>query len=86
MMTPSLYTTISSWLRALLTMGGGYRNFHHQFPADYCNAYLWYQWDPTKWSIAACSLLGLARNLKVFSGNEIARGVLTMGLKRLKKI
>lgn len=73
-------------LSALLTMGEGYHNFHHQFPMDYRNAYLWYQWDPTKWFIATCNFLGLARNLKVFSGNEIEKGMLTMELKRLKKI
>lgn len=53
---------------------------------DYRNAYLWYQWDPTKWFIAMCSCLGLATNLKVFSGNEIEKGMLTMELKRLKKV
>ncbi|KXN86974.1 Acyl-CoA desaturase [Leucoagaricus sp. SymC.cos] len=73
-------------LSALLTMGEGYHNFHHQFPMDYRNAYLWYQWDPTKWFIATCNILGLVKNLKVFSGNEIRKGMLTMELKRLKKV
>lgn len=73
-------------LSAVLTMGEGYHNFHHQFPMDYRNAYLWYQWDPTKWFIAICSWVGLARNLKVFSANEIEKGMLTMELKRLKKV
>jgi len=66
-------------------MGEGYHNFHHQFPADYRNAYLWYQWDPTKWFIMACSVLRLANNLKIFSANEIEKAMLTMELKRLKK-
>ncbi|KAJ3571726.1 hypothetical protein NP233_g3564 [Leucocoprinus birnbaumii] len=73
-------------LSALLTMGEGYHNFHHQFPMDYRNAYLWYQWDPTKWFIATCNFLGFARDLKVFGGNEIEKGMLAMELKRLKKI
>ncbi len=67
-------------------MGEGYHNFHHQFPMDYRNAYMWYQWDPTKWFIMVCRWLGQARNLKSFSGNEIEKGMLTMELKRLKKV
>lgn len=67
-------------------MGEGYHNFHHQFPMDYRNAILWYQWDPTKWFIASCKFLGLASNLRVFPSNEIAKGALTMKLKNLKKV
>ncbi|KAF8981857.1 hypothetical protein BDQ17DRAFT_1379305 [Cyathus striatus] len=33
-------------LSAILTMGEGYHNFHHQFPMDYRNAFHWYQYDP----------------------------------------
>ncbi|KAK7050473.1 acyl-CoA desaturase [Favolaschia claudopus] len=73
-------------LSAILTMGEGYHNFHHQFPMDYRNAYLWYQYDPTKWFIAVCKLLGLASNLRVFPSNEIAKGALTMQLRHLKKV
>ncbi|KAJ8082566.1 hypothetical protein AAF712_008498 [Marasmius tenuissimus] len=73
-------------LSAILTMGEGYHNFHHQFPMDYRNAYMWYQWDPTKWFIATCHYLGLASNLRVFPSNEIVKGALTMKLKSLKQI
>ncbi|KAJ3757119.1 delta 9-fatty acid desaturase protein [Lentinula raphanica] len=72
-------------LSALLTMGEGYHNFHHQFPMDYRNAYLWYQYDPTKWFIALCRIVGFARNLQRFPSNEIQKGALTMQLKALKK-
>ncbi|KAF7369083.1 Acyl-CoA desaturase [Mycena venus] len=74
------------FLSAILTMGEGYHNFHHQFPMDYRNAYLWYQYDPTKWFIASCKFLGLASNLRVFPSNEIAKGALTMKLKHLKQV
>ncbi len=53
---------------------------------DYRNAILWYQFDPTKWFIATCELLGLASHLRTFSGNEIAKGALTMQLKDLKRV
>ncbi|KAF8347549.1 delta 9-fatty acid desaturase protein [Amanita rubescens] len=73
-------------LSAILTMGEGYHNFHHQFPMDYRNAFLWYQYDPTKWFIALCGMLGLATNLRVFPSNEIKKGALSMQLKKLHKL
>jgi cytochrome b involved in lipid metabolism len=67
-------------------MGEGYHNFHHQFPMDYRNAFRWYQYDPTKWFIAACYFLGLASHLRVFPNNEVEKGALTMKLKELKTV
>jgi stearoyl-CoA desaturase (delta-9 desaturase) len=52
-------------ITALVTIGEGYHNFHHQFPMDYRNAIKWYQYDPTKWFIWACQKVGLASHLKV---------------------
>jgi stearoyl-CoA desaturase (delta-9 desaturase) len=52
-------------ITALVTIGEGYHNFHHQFPMDYRNAIKWYQYDPTKWFIWACKQVGLASHLKV---------------------
>lgn len=74
------------FLSALLTMGEGYHNFHHQFPMDYRNAFHWYQYDPTKWFIALCEKVGLASHLRVFPSNEIAKGLLAMKLKDLKQL
>jgi len=72
-------------ITALVTIGEGYHNFHHQFPMDYRNAIKWYQYDPTKWFIAICKWLGLASHLKVFPDNEVQKGKLTMQLKRLRR-
>ncbi|RYP48473.1 hypothetical protein DL769_011198 [Monosporascus sp. CRB-8-3] len=69
---------------AVVTMGEGYHNFHHQFPVDYRNAIKWYQYDPTKWFIRASELLGLSTNLQTFPENEIKKGTLTMSLKKLR--
>jgi stearoyl-CoA desaturase (delta-9 desaturase) len=74
------------FLSAILTMGEGYHNFHHQFPMDYRNAILWYQYDPTKWFIAMCNILGLASDLQTFPSNEIQKGALAMKLKNIKKV
>jgi len=70
---------------ALVTIGEGYHNFHHQFPMDYRNAIRWYQYDPTKWFIWVCQQLGLASHLKVFPDNEVRQGQLTMQLKKLRR-
>ncbi|ORZ35776.1 putative acyl-CoA desaturase [Catenaria anguillulae PL171] len=71
---------------ALITMGEGQHSFHHSFPNDYRNAYQWCEWDPTKWLIWACSLVGLTWNLKRFPDNEIRKGKLMMQEKKLQAL
>ncbi|KAH9880153.1 stearoyl-CoA 9-desaturase [Plenodomus biglobosus] len=73
-------------LTALVTMGEGYHNFHHEFPSDYRNAIIWYQYDPTKWLIYAMSQMPffpLSYNLKTFRSNEIEKGRLQQQQKAL---
>jgi stearoyl-CoA desaturase (delta-9 desaturase) len=71
------------FLTALVTLGEGYHNFHHEFPFDYRNAIRWYQYDPTKWLIGTLYALGLAYDLKEFGTNEIQMGVWQMKQKKL---
>ena len=73
-------------ITALVTIGEGYHNFHHQFPMDYRNAIKWYQYDPTKWFIWTMQTMGLASHLKVFPENEVKKGQLTMQLKKLRQL
>ncbi|KAK8145198.1 stearoyl-CoA 9-desaturase [Beauveria asiatica] len=61
-------------LTALVTLGEGYHNFHHEFPSDYRNAVEWWQYDPTKWAIWTWKQLDLASDLKQFRRNEIEKG------------
>ena len=68
---------------ALITLGEGYHNFHHEFPSDYRNAIALYQFDPTKWAIWLWKQLGLAHNLKMFCQNEIEKGRLQQQQKKL---
>lgn len=70
-------------LTALVTIGEGYHNFHHEFPNDYRNGIRPLDYDPTKWLIRALSLFGLTYNLKEFPSNEIAKGKLHMRQKHL---
>ena len=68
---------------ALVTLGEGYHNFHHEYPSDYRNAIHWNQYDPTKWFIWTMKKFGLANNLKTFSSNAIEIGRLQQKQKKL---
>ncbi|KAJ2133148.1 stearoyl-CoA 9-desaturase [Coemansia sp. RSA 921] len=80
----NVQTARDSWITALVTMGEGYHNFHHQFPNDYRNAIRFYQYDPTKWFIRIASTMGLAYDLKTFPANEIEKGQIQMRMKELE--
>ena len=56
-------TSRDSWLISLITFGEGYHNYHHAYPKDYRNGFLWYNFDPSKWLIFTLSLTGMASNL-----------------------
>ncbi|KAJ3044619.1 hypothetical protein HDV00_001545 [Rhizophlyctis rosea] len=71
---------------ALITLGEGYHNFHHEFPNDFRNAIQFWQYDPTKWLIWLCSLVGLTYNLNTFPNNEIQKGRLQMQQKRIDQL
>ncbi|AGO10146.1 AaceriAAR153Cp [[Ashbya] aceris (nom. inval.)] len=78
-------TPRDNWITALVTLGEGYHNFHHEFPTDYRNAIRWYQYDPTKVFIYCASLVGLAYDLKKFSQNAIQQGLIQQKQKKLDK-
>jgi stearoyl-CoA desaturase (Delta-9 desaturase) len=67
---------------AVVTYGEGYHNFHHLFAHDYRNGVRWWQWDPTKWLIAAFQAVGLTRRLKRTPVFQIQRALLTMQFQR----
>ena len=70
---------------AVLTYGEGYHNYHHIFQNDYRNGVKWWQYDPTKWLIAALSWVGLASNLKRVPDVQIQRAQLAMQFKRVER-
>lgn len=70
---------------ALFTYGEGYHNFHHYFQTDYRNGVRWYQWDPTKWTIATLSWLGLAHNLKRVPDFKIQEALVQMQFEHAKE-
>ncbi|MES2205067.1 MAG: fatty acid desaturase [Pseudomonadota bacterium] len=64
-------TARDNWLTALVTMGEGFHNFHHQFPLDYRNGIRYFHYDPTKWLIYGLSKLGLTSHLRRVSNHKI---------------
>jgi stearoyl-CoA desaturase (delta-9 desaturase) len=72
------------WL-AFITYGEGYHNFHHLYASDYRNGVRWWQWDPTKWLIAALSHIGLTSNLKRMPEVTIQQARLEMQFQRLEQ-
>jgi len=70
-------------LCAVLTLGEGYHNFHHEFPNDYRNGVHFTAFDPTKWFIAALERLGLAHDLKRTKMDHIKLSELQMIQKKV---
>jgi stearoyl-CoA desaturase (delta-9 desaturase) len=68
---------------AILTLGEGYHNFHHEFPSDWRNGVRWYEFDPTKWSIWLWTQFGLVTDLRFFSMNEINKSMLQASRNKL---
>ncbi|MEC9073263.1 MAG: fatty acid desaturase, partial [Myxococcota bacterium] len=53
-----------NWVLSLVTFGEGYHNYHHAFQGDYRNGTLWYNFDPSKWTIWSLARVGLATDLR----------------------
>jgi stearoyl-CoA desaturase (delta-9 desaturase) len=61
---------------ALITLGEGYHNFHHQFPGDYRNGVRAWHFDPTKWIVKALSWVRITKDLRKVSQQTIERAKL----------
>ncbi len=58
---------------ALITLGEGYHNFHHQFPGDYRNGVRAWHFDPTKWIVKSLSWVRITKDLRKVSQQTIDR-------------
>jgi stearoyl-CoA desaturase (delta-9 desaturase) len=56
------------WWLALLTMGEGWHNNHHRFPASARHGLARHELDPSWWLIRALAALGLARDVRIAPG------------------
>lgn len=78
-------TARDHWLVAIITNGEGYHNFHHRFASDYRNGIRWYHWDPSKWTIAMLSRVGLAQQLYRVSPIMILSAKVTAEHQRVER-
>jgi stearoyl-CoA desaturase (Delta-9 desaturase) len=74
-----------SWLMAIITMGEGYHNYHHEFQHDYRNGVKPWHIDPTKWIIWSLYKLGLANQLRRIPTEKIILSELAEAKRQLEK-
>jgi len=79
------HTAFDSVITAVLTLGEGYHNYHHEFPSDYRNGIRYYHYDPTKWLVKFLSLFGLTYNLRMMEKGEIEKAKLQMQQRAIDK-
>jgi stearoyl-CoA desaturase (delta-9 desaturase) len=77
------HTAFDSVVTALLTLGEGYHNYHHEFPQDYRNGIKYFHFDPTKWVIRLMSWFGATWDLQAVNPDEIEKARLQMCQRRL---
>jgi len=78
-----LHTSYDSFITAILTLGEGYHNYHHEFPQDYRNGIRFFHYDPTKWLIGGLSYFGLTYNLQQIEKSEVQKAMLQMNQRKL---
>ena len=69
---------------AIVTLGEGYHNFHHEFQYDYRNGVKPWQIDPTKWLIWTLSKLRLVQKLRRVPKEKIILAELTEAQRQLE--
>jgi len=73
-----------SWLMAIVTLGEGYHNYHHEFQHDYRNGVKPWQIDPTKWLIWILSQFGLVGKLRRVPNEKIVLAELAEAQRQLE--
>jgi stearoyl-CoA desaturase (Delta-9 desaturase) len=73
-----------SWLMAIVTLGEGYHNYHHEFQHDYRNGVRAWHIDPTKWIIWTLSKIGLVKQLRTVPPDKIILTELAETLLKLE--
>jgi stearoyl-CoA desaturase (delta-9 desaturase) len=61
----------NSWIANIVTMGEGWHNNHHAFPASASFGLEWYRLDPGYWFIQLLEVFHLAWDVKVPTTEKI---------------
>jgi len=77
------HTAFDSVVTALLTLGEGYHNYHHEFPQDYRNGIKYFHFDPTKWVIKLLSWIGVTWDLHSIPDEEINKARVQMQQRQI---
>jgi stearoyl-CoA desaturase (Delta-9 desaturase) len=67
---------------ALLTMGEGWHNNHHHYPASARQGFYWWEIDLTYYGLVALSWLGLIRDLRPVPAHVLTRNRTDAGVDR----
>ncbi|MGB7756381.1 MAG: acyl-CoA desaturase [Salinisphaera sp.] len=54
----------NNWLMALLSLGEGWHNNHHYYPATARNGFFWWEFDPTYYMLVGLEKVGLVWDLR----------------------
>ncbi len=54
----------NSWLLAVITLGEGWHNNHHRYPAAARQGFYWWEFDPTYYGLLLLKWLGVIWDLK----------------------
>lgn len=74
-----------SFISQFILLGEANHNFHHEFPSDYTDGTSWYHWDPSKWSIWLCYMLGLINHLHSTDRQQVEKCRIQQKQKLLDK-
>ena len=54
----------NSWILAIITLGEGWHNNHHRYPASERQGFFWWEFDPTHYLLVLFSWMGMVWELK----------------------
>ncbi|MCA8972814.1 MAG: acyl-CoA desaturase [Planctomycetes bacterium] len=57
-------TSRNHWFLALLTLGEGWHNNHHYYPASTRQGFYWWEYDPCYWVLRGLAFLGIVWDLQ----------------------
>lgn len=68
-------TSRNSWPLALLTLGEGFHNNHHHFPASARQGFFWWELDLAWLALRALALVGIAHDLRTPPAHVLTRAL-----------
>ncbi len=67
-------TSRNQWFLALLTLGEGWHNNHHYYPASTRQGFYWWEYDPSYWALRVLEFFGIVWDLQPVPQHILERG------------